>query len=117
MVGVVRIHRFGGPEELVYEDEAVAAPGTGEVRIRHKAVGLNYTDIYSRIGRPGMKTPLILGAEGAGDVVAVGPGVAEFRVGDRVAYTGGLGAYAEERLYAADRVVKLPDAMSYDTAA
>jgi NADPH2:quinone reductase len=117
MVAVVRIQSFGGPEQLVYEQMDVAAPGAGEVRIRQRAVGLNYTDVYSRVGRPGMKAPLVLGAEGAGDVVAVGPGVTEFKPGDRVAYTGGLGAYAEERLYPADRLVKIADQMSYELAA
>jgi NADPH2:quinone reductase len=117
MVGVVRIQSFGGPEQLVYEEVEVPPPGAGEVRIRHHAIGLNYTDVYSRVGRPGMKAPLILGAEGAGDVVAVGPGVSEFKVGDRVAYTGGLGAYAQERNYPADRTVKIPPEMSYELAA
>jgi NADPH2:quinone reductase len=117
MVGVVRIHNFGGPEQLVYEQAEVAAPAAGEVRIRQRAVGLNYTDVYSRMGRPGTKPPLILGAEGAGEVVAVGAGVADFKPGDRVAYTGGLGAYAEERNYAADRLVKILDEMSYELAA
>jgi len=117
MVAVVRIHAFGGPEQLAYEDMDVGAPGAGEVRIRQHAIGLNYTDIYSRKGRPGMKAPLILGAEGAGEIVAVGEGVQEFKVGDRVAYAGGLGAYAAERLFPADRTVKLPDGISYEQAA
>jgi NADPH2:quinone reductase len=117
MVAAVRIHAFGGPENMVYEQIEVGAPGAGEVRIRHKAIGLNYTDVYSRKGRPGMQAPLTLGAEGAGDVVAVGAGVTDFKVGDRVAYAGGLGAYAEERLFPADRLVKLPAAISYEQAA
>ena len=106
MVAVVRINSFGGPEQLVYEQMELPAPGAGEVHIRQHAVGLNYTDVYSRVGRPGMKAPLVLGAEASGDVVAVGSGVSEFKPGDRVAYTGGLGAYAEERLYPADRLVE-----------
>jgi NADPH:quinone reductase len=117
MVGVVKLNNFGGPEHFAYEETEVAAPGAGEVRIRHHAIGLNYTDILSRGGRPGMNAPIVLGAEGAGDVVAIGSGVTEFKVGDRVAYTGGLGAYAQERLYPADRVVKIPDSMSYELAA
>lgn len=117
MVAAVRVHAFGGPENMVYEQIELGAPGAGEVRIRHKAIGLNYTDVYSRKGRPGMQAPLTLGAEGAGDVVAVGSGVTEFKVGDRVAYAGGLGAYAEERLFPADRLVKLPAAISYEQAA
>jgi NADPH:quinone reductase len=117
MVAVVRINAFGGPEQLVYEQADLGAPGPGEVRIKQHAIGLNYTDIYSRKGRPGMKAPLVLGAEGAGEIVAVGAGVSEFKPGDRVAYTGGLGAYAEERLYPADRTVKLPAALSYEQGA
>ncbi|MCC7345849.1 MAG: quinone oxidoreductase [Variibacter sp.] len=117
MVAAVRIHAFGGPETMVYEPVEVGAPGAGEVRIRHKAIGLNYTDVYSRKGRPGLAPPLVLGAEGAGDVVAVGPGVTDFKAGDRVAYAGGLGAYAEERLFPADKLIKLPDAISYEQGA
>ncbi|HET9903444.1 MAG TPA: quinone oxidoreductase [Xanthobacteraceae bacterium] len=117
MVGVVTLRNFGGPEQLAYEEAEVASPAAGEVRIRQRAVGLNYTDVYSRMGRPGMQAPLILGAEGAGDVVALGAGVTAFKVGDRVAYTGGLGAYAEERNYPADRLVRIPDNMSYELAA
>lgn len=117
MVAVVKLKSFGGPDNFSYEQADVATPSAGEVRIRHQAIGLNYTDILSRVGRAGMTAPLVLGAEGAGDIVAVGPGVTEFKKGDRVAYTGGLGAYAEERLYPADRIVKIPDAMSYEIAA
>lgn len=117
MVAAVRIHAFGGPEQLVYEEIEVGAPGAGEVRLRHHAIGLNYTDIYSRQGRPGTKPPMILGAEGAGEVVAVGDGVTEFKPGDRVAYAGGLGAYVGERLYPADRLVALPAGISYEQAA
>jgi NADPH2:quinone reductase len=117
MVAAVRVHAFGGPEQMVYEDVEIGAPGRGEVRIRQHAIGLNYTDVYARKGRPGMQPPLTLGAEGAGEIAAVGEGVSGFKRGDRVAYTGGLGAYAAERLYPADRVFKLPDAISYEQAA
>jgi NADPH2:quinone reductase len=117
VAAVVKVHAFGGPEQLSYEQAEVGAPGAGEVCIRQHAIGLNYTDVYSRKGRPGMKPPLILGAEGAGEITAVGSGVRDFEVGDRVAYTGGLGAYAEERLFPADRLLALPASISYEQAA
>jgi NADPH:quinone reductase len=114
----VRVHANGGPEALIYEDVPVADPGPGEVLLRQHAIGVNFIDVYYRTGLyklPGF--PATLGSEGAGVVIAVGPGVERFKVGDRAAYAGPIGAYAEVRLVPADRLVKLPDAIDYDTAA
>lgn len=118
MVQAVRLHAVGGPEQLVWEKTEVGDPGPGEVRIRQRAVGLNYIDVYHRTGLyPLASLPAVIGMEGAGDVVSAGPGVTDFAAGDRVAYAGVLGGYAEERRIAADRLVKLPEAISYETAA
>jgi len=119
MTKAIRIHETGGPEVLKWEDVEVGTPGPGEARIRHTAVGLNYIDIYGRTGLyPLQSFPHVLGMEGAGIVEAVGEGVTEVAVGDRVAYVAGPpGAYCEERLVIADRLVKLPDDISEDMAA
>jgi NADPH2:quinone reductase len=117
MVHGVRVHAAGGPERLVWDEIKVGAPGPGEVRIKQRAAGLNYIDVYHRTGLYPIALPAVIGMEGAGDVVAVGDGVTALAVGDRVAYAGVLGGYAEERLIAADRLVKLPDGISYETAA
>ena len=114
----VRVHANGGPEALIYEDVPVADPGPGEVLLRQHAIGVNFIDVYHRTGLYKLAGfPATLGSEGAGDVIAVGPGVEKFKVGDRAAYAGPIGAYAEVRLVPADRLVKLPDAIDYDTAA
>ncbi len=118
MVQAIRIHEYGGPEVLRYEEVEVGAPGPGEVRLRHSAIGLNYIDVYVRTGLyPQPSLPFVPGMEGAGTVVAVGDGVEDLAEGDRVAYAGPIGAYAEERLIAADRLVKLPDEIGDETAA
>jgi NADPH2:quinone reductase len=119
MVAAVRVHKHGGPEVLTYEQVEVPAPGPGQVRIRNHACGLNYIDTYFRSGLypPAGGLPFIGGNEGAGEIVAVGPGVTDVKVGDRVGYTSALGSYAAERLMPADRVVKLPDSISYQQAA
>ena len=118
MVQAIRIHEYGGPEVLRYEEVEVGAPGPGEVRLRHSAIGLNYIDVYVRTGLyPQPSLPFVPGMEGAGTVVAVGEGVEDLAEGDRVAYAGPIGAYAEERLIAADRLVKLPDEIGDETAA
>jgi NADPH2:quinone reductase len=118
MVQAIRIHVTGGPEVLRPEDIELAPPAPGEVRIRHRAIGLNFIDTYQRSGLYKLASlPAVLGMEGAGDVVAVGEGVTEFNVGDRVAYGTELGGYAEERNIRADRLVPLPKAIAYDTAA
>lgn len=118
MTKAIRISKTGGPEVMEYVDVEVGEPGAGEVRIRHAAVGLNFIDCYFRSGLYPQPLPAGLGQEGAGTIEAVGPGVNDFQVGDRVAYAGrGNGAYAEARVMPADILVKLPDSISFDTAA
>ena len=119
MTKAVRIHETGGPEKLIYEDVEVGAPGDGEIRLRHTAIGLNFIDCYQRSGLyPLPPLPLTLGAEGAGVVEAVGPGVSDLSVGQRVAYAGGqIGSYSEERTMAASVVVPVPDAIDDQSAA
>lgn len=119
MVAAVRVHKAGGPEVLTFEEVEVPAPGPGQIRIKQKACGVNYIDTYFRQGMypSPVGLPFVAGNEGAGDVVAVGPGVTDIKVGDRVAYVVGLGGYAAERLLPADRAVKLPDSISYEQAA
>lgn len=119
MVAAVRIHKTGGPEVLTYEDIQLKDPGQGEVRIKQNAIGLNYIDTYFRTGlypAPG-GLPMIPGNEGAGVVTAVGPGVTDLKVGDRVAYGAAVGGYAAERNIAADRLVKLDPKIDDKTAA
>ena len=119
MVAAVRVHKVGGPEVLTYEEVDVAAPGQGQVRVKQRAAGVNFIDTYFRMGMypSPVGMPFVAGNEGAGDVVAVGPGVSDIKVGDRVGYVSALGGYAAERLLPAERAVKLPDAISYDQAA
>ena len=118
MPHAIRVQRYGGPEEMRWESVEVPPPGPGEVTVRHKAVGLNYIDVYHRTGLyPQPSLPFTLGTEGAGQVTAVGEGVDRLAVGDRVAYAGPIGSYAQARNIAADRVVQLPDALDYQTAA
>lgn len=119
MVKAIVIRQTGGPEVLKLEDVEVGAPGHGEVRIRHTAIGVNFIDTYFRSGlypAPG-GLPFIAGAEAAGIVEEVGPGVVLFHPGDRVAYAGGVGAYCEARIVRADNLVKLPDDIDGYTAA
>ncbi|MBK1659489.1 quinone oxidoreductase family protein [Paracraurococcus ruber] len=114
----IRVHEHGGPEKLVWEELPKPEPKPGEVRIRQHAVGLNYIDVYFRTGlykAPSM--PVTIGMEGAGEVDAVGDGVTELKVGDRVAYAGALGAYAEYRCAPAEKLVKIPDGIDYTQAA
>jgi len=119
MVAAVRVHKVGGPEVLTYEDITVPAPGPGQIRVKQHACGINFTDVYFRKGMypPPGGLPFIVGSEAAGDVVEVGPGVSEFKRGDRVAYVAGPGCYTEERVLPADRAVKLPANISYEQAA
>ncbi|MFJ8931263.1 quinone oxidoreductase [Streptomyces sp. NPDC102340] len=118
MAYAVRFHETGGPDVLRWEQVAVGAPGPGEVRIRHQAVGLNFADTYFRTGLYPAPLPAGLGVEGAGVILAVGPGVTEFAAGDRVTYTGSpLGAYSTERVMPTGSLIKLPDAIGFDTAA
>ena len=116
-MGVV-VRAPGGPEALEWSALETAAPGPGEVRILQRAIGVNFIDTYFRNGHyPWPSTPLIPGAEAAGVVAQVGAGVADFKVGDRVAYTLPVGAYRTQRVVAAERLVKLPDAIAFDVAA
>jgi NADPH2:quinone reductase len=119
MVAAVRVHKVGGPEVLTYEDVPVPAPGPGQVKIKNHASGVNFIDTYFRMGMypSPVGMPFVSGNEGAGEVIAVGPGVTDIRVGDRVGYVSALGAYAAERVLPADRAVKLPDSISYEQAA
>jgi len=118
MVKAIRIHKTGGPEVMQWEDVDVPAPGQGEARIRHTAVGLNYVDTYNRSGLYPLQMPCILGSEGAGVIEALGPGVTDLKVGDRVAYGNApIGSYAEARVIPAHRLVKLPDGISDRQAA
>jgi NADPH2:quinone reductase len=114
----IRIHETGGPEVMRWEEVDVPAPGQGEVTLRNHACGLNFIDTYQRSGLYPMPLPSGLGLEGGATVEAVGPGVADFKVGDRVAYcTAPTGAYATYRNYPAERLMKLPDAVDFETAA
>ncbi|MBF6988790.1 quinone oxidoreductase [Cupriavidus sp. IK-TO18] len=118
MSKAIRIEQTGGPEVMQWVDVEVGEPGPGQVRVRHEAVGLNYIDVYFRTGLYKQPLPGGLGMEGAGVVEAVGEGVGHVSVGDRVAYAGRpTGAYAQVRVMPADIVVRLPDAIPFDTAA
>ena len=119
MVAAVRVHKYGSPEVLTYEEVEVPAPGPGQVRIKNHACGINYIDTYFRSGLYPSPTglPFISGNEAAGEVIAVGSGVTDLKMGDRVAYTSALGSFAAERIMPADRLVKLPDKIGYEQAA
>jgi NADPH2:quinone reductase len=118
MVKAIRIHATGGPEVLRYEDVDLPAPGAGEVQLRQHAVGVNFLDIYFRTGLYSSPSlPFTPGNEGAGEVVAVGPGVEGFAPGDRVAYAGAIGAYAQARNISAKFLAHLPAQLSYETGA
>ena len=118
MTKAIRIHANGGPDVLQWEDVPTPGPGPGEALVHHAAIGLNYIDVYFRSGLyKAPSLPIIIGMEGAGTVTAIGPGVTEVAVGDRVAYAGQMGAYATDRVIAADRLVKLPDGIDFQTAA
>lgn len=119
MSKAIRIHAHGGPEVLTWEEADPGKPGADEVLVRHTAIGLNFIDVYYRTGlypAPG-GLPLVPGGEGAGVVEEIGPDVQGLKVGDRVAYAVGTGAYAERRVIAADRLVKVPDGVSDEQAA
>lgn len=118
MSKAVRIHAYGGPEVLRWEDVPLPEPGANEALVEQKAIGLNYIDVYFRTGQykvPGF--PAVIGQEGAGIVTAIGSGVQSIAVGDRVAYAGPLGAYASSRVIQADRLVRLPESISFEVAA
>lgn len=117
MSKAIRVHKTGGADALSFEDVAVPPPGAGEIQIRQHAIGVNFIDIYFRSGLYPAPTPFSPGSEGAGEVVAVGSGVTTFKVGDRVAYAGPLGGYAEIRNLPAAVAVSLPANVSYELAA
>ena len=118
MTHAIRMHEPGGPQVLKWESVEIGDPGKGEARISQSAAGLNYIDVYFRSGLyPSPQLPMTIGMEGAGTVEAVGAGVTNVKAGDRVTYNMFMGAYAEQRLIPADKLVKLPDAISNETAA
>jgi NADPH2:quinone reductase len=119
MSKAIRIHAHGGPEALVYEDADPGRPGPGQILVRHTAIGLNFIDVYFRTGLYPAPNglPLIPGGEAAGLVLELGEGVSGLKPGDRIAYAINIGAYSEQRVIAADRVVKIPDDISDEQAA
>ncbi|MDQ0510844.1 quinone oxidoreductase family protein [Ancylobacter amanitiformis] len=119
MPAAIRVHQIGGPEVLSFEDITVGAPGPGEVKLRHTAIGLNFVDTYFRSGlyKAPNGLPFIPGSEAAGVVLEVGEGVSDFVPGDRVAYGTAFGAYSTERLVSAAQILKLPKTISDETAA
>ena len=118
MTQAIRINQHGGPEQLQLVDVSVGEPGPGQIRIRHKAIGLNFIDVYQRSGLYTLPMPLNLGMEASGVVEAVGEGVTHLVVGDRAAYASNPpGSYSEARVMPAQCVCKLPDAISFETGA
>ena len=117
MSRAIVVSEIGGPEVLKLEDRELGTPGPGQVKVKHEAIGLNFVDVYHRIGLYKMDLPFTPGVEGAGVVTEVGQEVTDFHPGDRVAYVGPAGSYADERLIAADKLVRVPDEVSLDTAA
>ena len=117
MVGVIIAQAPGGPEVLAFRDVELPPPGKGEAQIRQHAIGVNFIDIYRRRGDYPAQFPLILGEEGAGEVLALGPGVTEVKPGDRVAYVSSIGGYAEARNVPAASLIRLPDDFSYEAGA
>src|SRR6266566_4540555 len=117
MPHAIQIRQTGDPEVLNWTPIEVDEPGSGQVRLRQAAAGLNYIDVYHRTGYYSQPLPFIPGLEGAGSVEAIGQDVRGVKVGDRVAYAGPAGGYSEVRLIEADRLVRLPDAISFDQAA
>ncbi len=117
MPHAITVHTPGGPEVLIWEEVEVGDPGAGQVRIAQQAAGLNFIDVYHRSGLYPQPLPFVPGVEGAGVVEALGEGVTSLAVGDRVAYAGPIGGYAEARLIDADRLVKLPESITAEQAA
>ena len=117
MTKAIIMRRTGGPEVLQVEDVTIPAPGPGQVKIRHRAIGLNFIEVYFRTGLYPAELPFTPGNEGAGEVIEIGKGVKGFKVGDRVAYASSPGSYAEERLIDPKFLVKLPKKISYETGA
>jgi NADPH2:quinone reductase len=117
MSRAIVVHEVGGPQVMRLETRDLPPPGPGELHIRNRAIGVNFVDVYQRTGFYPLPLPFVAGNEGAGEVTAVGEGVRDFRVGDRVAYMGPIGSYAEERLLPADSAVRLPDGVSDEQGA
>ncbi|HLE93514.1 MAG TPA: quinone oxidoreductase [Sulfuricaulis sp.] len=118
MTKAIRVHQVGGPEVMRWEDIDPGKPAKGEVLLRHTAIGLNFIDVYHRTGiYPVERLPFTPGLEGAGVIEAVGDGVSDLKVGDRVAYAGAIGSYAERRLAPAAKLVRIPDGIDDKTAA
>ena len=117
MPQAIQVHQTGGPEVLTWSEVEVGEPGPGQVRLRQTVAGLNFIDVYHRTGLYPQPSPFIPGVEGAGTVEAIGAGVSGLAIGDRVAYAGPIGAYAEARLIDADRLVKIPGEISDEQAA
>src|SRR5947208_13848667 len=116
MAKSILIHENGGPEKMQLADVEVGAPGAGQVKVRHTAIGLNFIDIYTRSGLYQTPMPNAVGREAAGVITAVGPKVKGCKKGDRVAYCGVLGAYCQERLLGLDHLVHVPKGVSDDAA-
>ena len=117
MPHAIQVHQTGGPDQLRFEEVEVSEPGPGQVRIAQTAAGLNFIDVYHRTGLYPQPLPFVPGVEGAGVVETLGEGVTDLAVGDRVAYAGPIGGYAEVRLIDADKLVKIPDSISTEQAA
>ncbi len=117
MTKAIRVHKAGGADALSFDDVDVPAPGPKEVQVKQHAIGVNYLDVYQRAGLYPIPTPFVLGSEGAGEVVAVGSDVKDFKAGDRVGYAGALGGYAQVRNLPAAIAVSLPSSVSYELAA
>ena len=118
MTKAIQIAKHGGPEEMKIVDVAVGDPGPGEIRIRHKAIGLNFIDVYQRSGLYALPMPLNLGMEGSGIIEAVGAGVTHLQAGDRAVYASNPpGSYCEVRVMPAKNVCKLPDGIAFETGA
>lgn len=118
MANAIRVHKPGGADALVYESYEPGQPGPGEVRLQQHAVGLNFIDVYHRTGLYPMETPFVPGLEASATVIEIGPEVTDFVMGDRVAYAGvPIGAYCDERIIPAHRLVKLPEQISLETGA
>ncbi|MEQ1769593.1 MAG: quinone oxidoreductase [Devosia sp.] len=117
MTSAFVIREPGGPEAMSFEQRLVGGPKVGEIRVMNRAIGVNFVDVYQRSGAYKVELPFVPGNEGAGEVVAVGEGVTDFKIGDRVGYTGPVGAYAQERILPAARAVHLPQGIDFETAA
>lgn len=114
---VIAIDQFGGPGAMKLRDMPVSPPGPGELLVQHRAIGVNFIDTYHRTGFYPNPLPLVPGSEAAGDVLAVGDGVTNFKAGDRIAYSGVIGAYSEQKILLATQALHLPDFIDYETAA